>query len=708
MNQTNPESQTIPQGFYKKADWKKVYFFSLNFIITAFMTFLMSDLLWRLGYSYLNIILLILFFILIWQISLGLTHSIFGLLSKPKKGKFDHITQTIAYADKDIPLTDTAILIPIYNEETRRVYEGIRTIYTSLKKTGNIEYFDFFILSDSTNPDKWVIEENLWYNLCKQLDAFGSIFYRRRQNNFMKKAGNVADFCKSWGKRYKYMVCLDADSIMSGENIVNLVKIMQKNSGIGICQTAPLIVNSETLFARMMQFSSNFYGPLFQSGLNFWQQGRGNFWGHNAILRVSAFMEHCGLPRLPGREPLGGKILSHDFVEAALMQKAGWAVWLAYDIPGSYEENPPDMIENAVRDRRWCQGNLQHTWLLLSRGFPGTNKIHIYNGIMAYLGSLLWLIFLIVSTLIVYQVYASGLSIITVSGFAAFINMSVNEESLVIFCITAGIIVLPKILTLIKMLIENPRKIKLFGGIYGLITSIIFELIFSTLMAPIQMLFHSKFVLFTLLGKGTGWNPQKRNAGDGISFKSAFKVHWFHTVVGLVWGYIAVSCNYEFFWWMSPILISLVFSIPISIILSKKNLGNLFKKLKIFMTPPETSTIYELETLEQNLASDLLGKDTSEYSKSHYGVINAIIDPYINALHIMMICDQKNIKDITITEPVNGKKLLKEGPSTLALSEIKTILSDPSGMRWLHREVWIQPFDEIHETWKKSILNISY
>jgi len=287
-------------ALYKQAELKRLLFFCVNFIIVMSITLLVADLFWRIGFNSLYVAILVIFFILTWQISLGLTFSIFGFFSRPRHGKFDHITETINYSDEKIPLASTAILLPIYNEDTQRVYEGIRATFLSLKKHGTLEHFDFFILSDSTNVNKWILEESLWVKLCQQLDAFGKIFYRRRVNNFHKKAGNVADFCKSWGTRYRYMICFDADSLMSGETITSLVKIMEKNLGVGICQTAPKIINGSTVFSRTLQFCSHFYGPLFRSGLNYWQQEKGNYWGHNAIIRnIARYVssETCFLPR---------------------------------------------------------------------------------------------------------------------------------------------------------------------------------------------------------------------------------------------------------------------------------------------------------------------------------------------------------------------------------------------------------------------------
>src|SRR5438034_8142232 len=187
----------------------------------------------------------------------------------------------------------------------------------------------------------------------------------------------VRDFLTAWGARYRYFIIFDADSVMRGETIVDLVKLMESHPGAGLIQTAPALVNAKSLFGRIQQFANRLYAPIFITGLNFWTQNFGNYWGHNAIIRTRAFMQHCDLPHLPGPKPFGGPILSHDFVEAALLLKEDWEVWFAYDLEGSYEEAPQDMVENARRDRRWCQGNLQHALVLFARGLRGVSRLHL-------------------------------------------------------------------------------------------------------------------------------------------------------------------------------------------------------------------------------------------------------------------------------------------------------------------------------------------
>jgi hypothetical protein len=174
-----------------------------------------------------------------------------------------------------------------------------------------------------------------------------------------------------------------------------MVRLMENHPRVALIQTPPVPVNRESLFARILQFAGSLYGRMFTAGLNYWQLGESNYWGHNAIIRIQPFLDHCGLPKLPGREPFGGEILSHDFVEAALLRRAGWEVWLAYDLEGSYEEIPPTLIDYAKRDRRWCQGNLQHLRLAFRTGFNALSRLHFLMGVMSYAASPLWLLFLI-------------------------------------------------------------------------------------------------------------------------------------------------------------------------------------------------------------------------------------------------------------------------------------------------------------------------
>ena len=374
--------------------WRLFIFYSSAVLLTGLVSMLFADLLWRSGWSPSSTVLLVLFIILFLFIAIGAMHGVYGFFLRAS-GARRRITALDNYRDQKIDGTSTAIVFPIYNENVVRAYEGLRATYESLERTGQLERFDFFILSDSTDPDKWVEEERRWHELIRDLDALGKIYYRRRLNNEGRKSGNVSDFLSAWGRRYRYFMVCDADSVMRGETLVDLVRLMEAHPTAGLIQTVPALVNADSPFGRIQQFANRLYAHIFIAGLNYWALDIGNYWGHNAIIRTEPFMQFCDLPQLPGRKPFGGQILSHDFVEAALLSRENWEVWFAYDLEGSYEEAPQTMIENARRDRRWCQGNLQHSLVLFAKGLRGVSRLHLALGICGYLSGPLWLLFLL-------------------------------------------------------------------------------------------------------------------------------------------------------------------------------------------------------------------------------------------------------------------------------------------------------------------------
>ena len=256
---------------------RRSLFFSAIFVLTSLATWFMADLLWREGISVLEGALLGLFVILFAHIAAGFCTALVGFYVLNRGGDSFRITATLKEGEEP-KLAATAIVMPAFNEDVSRVFEGLRVVFRSVQETKRLEHFDFFVLSDSNQPNQWIQEEVAWAELCKQVGGFGKIFYRKRRHSINKKAGNVADFLRRWGRRYRYMIVLDADSIMTGKALVDLVALMEKNPEVGIIQTAPRIVNGETLFARMQSFASRLYSPLFLAGLNYWQQHEGNFW----------------------------------------------------------------------------------------------------------------------------------------------------------------------------------------------------------------------------------------------------------------------------------------------------------------------------------------------------------------------------------------------------------------------------------------------
>lgn len=692
--QEPPKQQHFPGKIWRlPVTLRRIFFFASVTVLALSGILLFLDLILRL-YGRLDVatgLLVFLFSILFSLVCFGVTIAVTGFLLMGYKGV--NITNTLSPADEEMHLDLTAVIFPIYNEDVSEVFNRIRGVYRSLTETGRIERYEFFILSDSTKIDVWIEEEEAWTRLCRDLGGFGRIFYRHRSPNTNSKAGNIADFCRRWGGRYSYLVVMDADSFMDGQTMLKLTMLMQKNPEVGIIQTAPKLVGATSLFGRVQQFAIQAYGPMFTAGLNFWQASEGNYWGHNAIIRLQPFTAYCDLPQLPGKEPFGGKILSHDFVEAALMRKAGWKVWLAWDLEGSYEEGPDSLIAYAQRDRRWLQGNLQHAWFLFAKGLHPISKVHLGTGILGYLLSPLWLLFLILSALIVYRQEQTNLSIIPDDGWINYFDpfLTATEHAWLLFCITAAMLLTPKILLTLWALF-NRRVRHGFGGLRALGMSIGCEFILSTLLAPILMLFHTKFIVSMFSGLSVRWGAQARGATT-TSWGAAFQAHFSQTVIGIVWAVAAYKINYQMFLWSLPVLTGLVTSIPLSRFTSNPAVGNFLRRWKVLQAPQETSPAVALAP-----ANETPGEEAANFDPYH-GFSRAIVDPYLNAIHV-------SLQEDPGSSSIEGDlldKIAVEGPAALKENELKMILKDGESMLKLHRRVWTSEFMTLSPWWRNVV-----
>lgn len=496
--------------------------------------------------------------------------------------------------------TRTAIVMPICDEEPVRVLAGLEASWRSLQETGAGRHFDFYLLSDTTDPGIAATEETGWRTLCHRLGTGSRIFYRRRERRTGRKAGNIADFCCRWGRLYDHLIVLDADSVMAGQTVLALVRAMQADPRAGIIQTPPVPVRQETFFGRFVQFASELYGPMLSTGLSFWQLGEANYWGHNAIIRIAPFMKHCGLPRLPGDPPFGGEILSHDFVEAALMRRAGWEVFLLDDLPGSYEEVPSNIVDYARRDRRWAQGNLQHLRLVRMRGLHAVSRFNFVLGALAYGSSLIWLLLLglgsadaLTRALVPHEFFRAG--------YQLFPDWPIIEEAKIfsLLTITAVMLVLPKAGGVLICLF-NRERLAAFGGMIRLIGSAVVELLFSMLLAPLMMTMHAYFVLAIIAGSAVSWGRQSRD-GRSLTLRESMRYGSVPTLLGAVWGAVTYVFAPSFFWWLSPVIASLALSIPLLWISSCLELGRRVRRLGLFLTPEECTGNTTLDLVDRAL-----------------------------------------------------------------------------------------------------------
>ena len=577
--------------------------------------------------------ILLLFAVLFCWVSAGFWTALMGFLQL-LMGRDKYSISASTVGDEPLnPEHRTALIMPICNEDVDRVFAGLRATWESVKATGNAEHFDVYILSDSYNPDICVAEQKAWMELIAEVQGEGQIFYRRRRRRVKRKSGNIDDFCRRWGNQYSYMVVLDADSVMSGDCLSGLVRLMEANPNAGIIQSSPKASGMDTLYARCQQFATRVYGPLFTAGLHFWQLGESHYWGHNAIIRVKPFIEHCALAPLPGEGSFAGSILSHDFVEAALMRRAGWGVWIAYDLPGSYEELPPNLLDELKRDRRWCHGNLMNFQL-----FPVWPQ---------------WR----------------------------------PELAIALFASTMVLLFLPKLLSIILIWCKGSKE---YGGFFRVTLSLLLEVLFSVLLAPVRMLFHTVFVVSAFLGWEVVWNSPQRD-DDSTPWSEAFMRHGSQLLLGLVWAAGMAWLDLRFLFWLAPIVFSLILSPFVSVISSRSTVGLRTKRWKLFLIPEEYSPPQVLvdtdRYLEQNRNRTL-----------DDGFMHAVFNPSFNALATAMATARHRASQVLeIARDRHVEQALNETPEKLNRDRRLVLLSDPVTMARLHYRVWSAP--ERYSSW---------
>jgi membrane glycosyltransferase len=516
----------------------------------------------------------------------------------------------------------TAILMPIYNEDVARVFASVRAIYDSVRDAGE-EGFDFYVLSDTTDPEHWIAEEWAWQQLRLALPPDAKIFYRHRHRNIGRKSGNIQDFCENWGALYDYMVVLDADSLMTGETIGALARLMDANPRAGLIQAPAQLVGRHSLFARIQQFAASVYGPTFTAGLAALQGPDGNYWGHNAIIRVRAFLQHGGLPKLPGNPPFGGEIMSHDFVEAAFLRRAGWDVWMAPDLGGSFEEPPPTIYDYLKRDRRWAQGNMQHARVLMAQGLRMPSRLHMAMGVMSYLSSPLWLLMLLVSALALVPYGAPADPI----DHAALLQLAAA---------TVILLYAPKLLAL-GIVLRDPAMVRVHGGTGALLRSVLWETLFATLFAPVVMLAHSWYVFSILMGIATGWGPQTRD-DRALPLWFVIQRYWLHTVIGIGTAWLLWRFAPDDLAWYSPLLLGLILTIPVVRLTSSLRLGMAAARRGLFLVPSETVKLPVLERAHRLLAAQ--EQETRDFRRL------VLEDRQVQNLHLSLLQESPPLPDM--------------------------------------------------------------
>lgn len=473
--------------------------------------------------------------------------------------------------DAIAPDARTALIMPICNEHVPTVMANLAATADSVATAGGARLVEIYILSDTTEPTERAAERQAWQQLRYRFASTGlRIHYRWRARRTHRKAGNVADFCRRWGRRHRYMVVLDADSVMSGEAVLGLVRLMEANPRAGIVQSTPVACGVETPHARAQQFAGRVTGRLFSAGMQYWQLGESHYWGHNAIIRIAPFMAHCGLANIPGRGGLSGSILSHDFVEAALMRRAGWQVWLVPDLPGSWEQQPPHVLAELQRDRRWCQGNLQNARLIAEPGFHRVHRAMFATGAMSYLSAPLWLAFV-----------ALGIGLWMQGGHTM---AHLQRPPVLLWVATIALLLLPRVLGVTLVLRERLQR--LYGGGPALVASALLEALLSALLAPVRMAGHTLFVLTALTGVKLQWRSPPREATKLRWRDAAPALLPLSAVAGVAFaGALAADASVAL--WLSPVALPLLLAWPIAVWSGRPSNGRWLRRLGLLVTPEE-------------------------------------------------------------------------------------------------------------------------
>lgn len=560
--------------------WRRRLFAFVCFATLVLMTDRLAQILAPAGFGLIEILMILMFIVFVpWSI-LGFWNSLLGFLLWFTRNPMEAINPVATRAREDDPIfIRTAILMTLRNENPARAYRRLRTIKKSIDATGQGEHFDYYVLSDSSKPDVIAAERAAYAAWVPEFPSLDRLVYRHRDDNVGFKAGNVRDFCERWGKQYEIMLPLDADSLMTGSAIVRMVRIMQANPRLGILQSLVVGLPAASFFARVFQFGMRHGMRAFTSGSAWWHADCGPFWGHNAAVRIAPFTDFCKLPDLPGKPPFGGHILSHDQVEAVLMRRAGFEVRVLPEDDGSFEENPPALLDFVRRDLRWCNGNLQYLKILGIPGLLPTNRAQIALAIQMFLVSPATVLFAVLAAIAAARWPSEA-------AFPA-------KPALALYLLFIFMYFSPKLFGAAEALLRFPKQ---FGGVLRISAGVIVETIFSLILLPISNFNQAMFMTALLFGKANGWGSQQRDH---------YQVAWFAaarelmpaTIFGLLMlAFLALTVPSAIPWFL-PFLAGLVLSIPFAVFTSSPAIGDAAVRLKLCAIPEEFDTPAEISTL---------------------------------------------------------------------------------------------------------------
>ena len=575
-----------PAGMQSSAElmWRRIFVAVLNLVTYLWMANWMADVLGNGGWSMVDGVMFGCFLVgLPWTV-LGFWNAVIGLwLLMIVKDPLAETAPYLAAADSSSPIgIRTAVFMTLRNEDPDRALKRFDVIRESVIATGQGHAFGWFVLSDTPDNTAEAAKEEAAFDAWKiSRGSPTDLIYRRRTDNTGFKAGNVRTFCDRWGNDYELMLPLDADSLMSGDSIVKLVRVMESYPKLGILQSLVVGMPTQSAFARIFQFGMRHGMRSYTMGQSWWVGDCGPFWGHNAVVRIKPFVEQCELPILPGGAPLGGHILSHDQVEATFMRRAGYECRVLPVEMGSWEENPPTILEFTKRDTRWCQGNMQYWRLVGLPGLKPMSRFQLAWAILMFLGTPAWTLFIALGALKPFMADAAA--------FPA-------SSAIALYCVFLLMYLSPKIAGFIDILASNQQSAR-YGGRLNFILGACIELVFSFLLGAVATFRITIFMVGLLFGKTVSWNGQARDV-QGIPWDVAFQGMWPQLAFGFVVMSLAYIGSPTLFFWGLIMTAGYVLAIPFGVWLSNPRFGTTMAKTRICGIPEEFETPAEIKAVQ--------------------------------------------------------------------------------------------------------------
>jgi membrane glycosyltransferase len=581
------DGSTTPAGLQSTAELSRRRWIVLGLNVATWL--LLNGAAWSIlgsgGWTLVDIVLALAFAIATPWTVLGFWNALIGLWLLHREG--DAMMDVAPFAragDERIPVTiRTAVFMTLRNEDPERAIARLKIVKQSIDATGEGSQFDYFILSDTNNPEIGAREEAASAAFAAEAGE-GRVVYRRRTDNTAFKAGNVRDFLDRWGSRYELMLPLDADSLMAGATIVKHVRMMQAYPKLGILQSLVVGMPSSSAFARIFQFGMRQGMRSYTMGQAWWVGDCGPFWGHNALVRIRPFMDHCHLPVLPGGPPLGGHVLSHDQVEATFMRRAGYEVRVLPEEEGSWEENPPTILEFSRRDVRWCQGNMQYVKLLDQPGLKPISRFQLVWAILMFVGVPAWTLMIALSPFLAW--HGPSREAFPV-GFAA-----------TVYVIFFLMYLMPKIAGFTDILMTEGGTDR-YGGRAHFLGAAAIELVFSFLLGALTSFRITVFMIGLAFGKSVTWGGQQRDA-MALSWREAWDAFWPQmafgwAVFGLLWLASPAAAL-----WSLPLTAGFLIAVPFAVFTASPALGRFFVSHRLCGIPEEFAMPDEIARARQS------------------------------------------------------------------------------------------------------------